>query len=204
LLQWFFNCLAGLSLALCVATLGLWARSYRVSDAAWAGYWNYRPHPGYPAYRDGDMLVVLHRHGSWTVSFVARQCVAGPGFDRVGPGPAQERFILSHPADGQWSQEENIAWGTTQAGSATGFRFNMVRTAKGFVRARAAAFPDAAAVGVTAVLPICWRIVAKRRRCRLTGGLCPSCGYDLRATPDRCPECGTVTVEQRGAVKAGA
>jgi hypothetical protein len=47
---------------------------------------------------------------------------------------------------------------------------------------------------VSSVLPLAWIILwfrrseARRRRARL--GLCPACGYDIRAYSDECPGCG--------------
>ena len=41
-----------------------------------------------------------------------------------------------------------------------------------------------------ALLPSLWLLRRVRRRRRRRRGLCPACGYDVRASPGRCPECG--------------
>jgi hypothetical protein len=49
--------------------------------------------------------------------------------------------------------------------------------------------PAAFLVFLSAAPVLAWALI---RRTKPGPGLCPICNYDLRATPDRCPECGAV------------
>lgn len=47
-------------------------------------------------------------------------------------------------------------------------------------------------LAANALLAAWLAVLHRQRRWSDVPGVCPSCGYDLRASPDRCPECGTV------------
>jgi hypothetical protein len=141
---------------------------------------------------DGRLFVSLVQTRGLTPTAAIRLTFAVAGGAGSSPIPNFPKGAL--PA----APRLTLAPGELRNGFGFGRALLTVSTASMFVQVRVFAVP----YWVVVVLPLTlaatalWRR-SRRARARRQAGLCVHCGYDLRATPARCPECGTVVVTDR-------
>jgi hypothetical protein len=171
------NLLAAVSLLLCVATVSLWA----------AGGWDSGPRVRHLGPRWGFIIVRFdERIGSCPqlILFHEAPPVYGPVLP-MGSSPQLDAWVKRYPPYLQW-----YGCGVQFAYEPT-LSTDLVRHATmsgSTVRLIAPYWMLAIAFLILPAIAWCTRLM--RRRAQLEGR-CSTCGYDLRATPDRCPECGT-------------
>ena len=158
------NFATAVSLVLCVATLVLWARSYSNPD-------------------------VLPLPSLW-------RAVALRGQLSVDDQPRFDRDFDRSLAE--WNSLPGLGWRWHRYSPAIQREYLVASPPPGFkqpapVTRHNVPFAAPMALILTAALPSIRLVRAARAYRRRRLRLCPACGYDLRATPERCPECGRTT-----------
>ena len=176
-----FTLAAGASAVLCLASAVGWVDSYHAARIIrWRGA---RPRDSAEARAavavsfEGVTYVTGLRH-----SVEARLPAGGQEF-RLGMLPFNKVAVRPD------------AW------SRAGFQHRVIRSPDG--EGHLFAVPYWFWVAAGAVLPSALVIQRRRASGRHAAGCCPACGYDLRATPERCPECGRATDRRGGGVSRG-
>jgi hypothetical protein len=178
--NWTARLLTIMSLIAALSTAVAWIHSYTAQDVLWIVGWQHQ-HTD-----DGDMRrliaetrsangrIRIHIPPSGTAEVAASLCDDSKPY----------RLASAPPRPGNWSPLSSafmfIHEGVNLPRSDPPLRWWI-------------GVPHWALFVVFMIMPVVWtaqRIGAAKRH-RAARGLCVRCGYDLRATPDRCPECGT-------------
>jgi hypothetical protein len=180
------NILATASLLLCVAASSMWLRSYWRQDAP--GVITSRGATWLMSSRGKLGVLVLHVRTYQDVWSMTRLDQAA---DRGSPTELGNLGTLG-PDEKKGAAGFGVAHSSLRAGRVTvgAIRFNG-DPAGSTVDLRWAFAPYWSIILPAAIAPAARAARRFRRRRAIRPGLCPMCGYDLRATPDRCPECGT-------------
>jgi hypothetical protein len=178
-----FTFLSALSLLLCVALVGLWVWSY--STRVVCG-WLARG-----ADRDAGVEISEGKLCFYADNQYLRSLYMEPRPEDEDRGrEMDEGFTLR--TESPYMLDEPHNWGATDMRfSGCGFFYSAAIDDDG-TSSRWFIVPFWAVASLTVPLPLAWGIRRWKGKRRKRPGLCPSCGYDLRATPDRCSECGAV------------
>jgi hypothetical protein len=177
-----FTLAAAVSALLCIAAVVLWVR----------GYWAYDDLAWTRASNAGN------RHYSWYLSLASGRGGLGVMLDaEVAYTDSLSPAEAARPLD-RWSAPEHLRHAPAYPqpfaprAAVTFGGFAVLWVANPGTVARDVIVPAWFVVLLTAATPALWLWRTTVRRAAARAGLCSRCGYDLRATPDRCPECGAV------------
>jgi len=182
--RWLFNALCATSLLLCLAAIALWVRSYWVNDAF--GEIHYLSLDGRQPFTALSNKHALDGHP--VAVMVMTGCATLKGEVRISWARAQTTLIPAAP--GTFVVHDPVTPDSRYRDLHFGFHWHAEVNPGGTFHD--VIFPLWSITSITAIFPCLWLIQARRRRSRAYQNICSNCGYDLRATPDRCPECGTV------------
>ena len=160
-----FNLLPILSLLICVATIVLWINSYFRFCSA---YWANTSSFGVVAYVPKSEIVAIVFH--------INHDAHGSEFRISSPPRPFQHYLMSGSPLSDFH--------------GFGIVHETARFSPSISKFTGLALPCWAIVLATSIAPLIW---FRRQRTEL--GKCAKCGYDLRATPERCPECGTVAAK---------
>jgi hypothetical protein len=184
-----FNVLAVVSLALCVTAIVLWWNSYSVWDTYFfikentpnrqiLTYWMDRDYGiialgvsqrRFDSARDAEIFAAYYHHPD--------------GFQK---DPVPTNIGTFFPSSPFWNR---LGFGFLYEAP---FRSSDPGPVAPLISRWGIYFPYWFIVLLTAILPLMAIRATLKHRGNSHDALCRKCGYDLRATPDRCPECGTI------------
>jgi hypothetical protein len=147
-----------------------------------------------------SLLLVVAMAGLWARSHYYHDFLYshggsnGPNLTVATDAAGRLSFAISHgitlfPERFRWISYKNYANDSDPPGNWLGLSF--YQGAGGHIDVRSVRLPYWIPVLILAVLPIA-RLYKRILGRTIAEEHCTRCGYDLRATPDRCPECGTI------------